>query len=92
MATRKANITKSIIDKLEPGEIVWDTRLSGFGVRCQKKAKVFVVKKYYRGKQRWHTLGTPSEAMTVAKARKKAETLLGQTGAKYPVFPGQCRF
>ena len=78
MATKKANITKPIVDKLKPGDVVWDTQTSGFGVRCQSKAKVFVLKKYYSGKQHWFSIGKQSEGVTVNDARKKAEVLLGQ--------------
>ena len=40
------NITKSVVDALKAGDIVWDTKLTGFGVRCQSNAsnKVFVFK------------------------------------------------
>lgn len=78
MATQKANITKTIVDKLKAGDTVWDTMLSGFGVRCQKKAKVYILKKFYNGKQHWFTIGKYSEGVTVTTARKKAGSILGQ--------------
>lgn len=78
MATRKEKITKTIVDKLQVGETVWDTELRGFGVRRQKKEKVYIYKKYYNGQQRWFSLGTPSEKMTVTKAREDAEIIIGK--------------
>lgn len=78
MATRKAKLSKTIVDKLEAGETVWDTELRGFGVRCQKKEKVYIYKKYYNGQQRWFSLGKPSEGMTVTKAREEAEKIIGK--------------
>ena len=77
MATRKVKINKTIIDGLKAGDTVWDTELSGFGVRCQKKSKVYVYKKFYNGQQRWFSLGQPSEGMTVAQARDAAEIIIG---------------
>lgn len=78
MATRKVKITKTTVDKLKVGETVWDTDTSGFGIRCQKKAKVYVLKKFYNGNQYWFSLGKPSEGMTVTEARDKAKKYLGQ--------------
>lgn len=78
MTTKKANITKTVVDRLKPGDVVWDTQTLGFGVRCQSKAKVYVLKKYYNGKQHWFSLGKQSEGITVNDARKKAEIYLGQ--------------
>ncbi|MBL4802237.1 MAG: tyrosine-type recombinase/integrase [Emcibacter sp.] len=87
MATRKLHITKTIVDQLLTGDTAWDTELSGFGIRCQKKAKVYVVKKFYDCKQHWFSIGKPSEGMTVATARKKAEIILGQIAdGKDPAF------
>lgn len=77
MATRKVKITKTIVDNIKAGDTIWDTELSGFGVRCQKVAKVYVLKKFYNGRQYWFSLGKPSEGMTVTKARQKAEIKLG---------------
>ena len=78
MATFKLSITKTVVDQLKMGDTVWDTKLSGFGVRCQKKAKVYFLKKRINGPQRWLTIGNHSDGMTVSSARKRAETLLGQ--------------
>lgn len=78
MATIKVKITKTIVDKLEAGDTVWDTELAGFGVRCQKRDKVYVYKKFYNGQQRWFSLGKPSEGMTVTKAREEAEIIIGK--------------
>jgi integrase len=77
MATYKAKITKTTVDKLKAGDTVWDTDLIGFGVRCQTKTKVYVYKKFYNGQQRWFSLGKPSEGMTVTKAREEAEIIIG---------------
>jgi len=77
MATRKAKITKTLVDKLIAGDTIWDTELKDFGVRCQKKAKVYIYKKFYNGQQHWFSLGKVDEGMTVKKAREKAEIFRG---------------
>ena len=41
----RAAITKSLVDKIEPGSIVWDTRVSGFGARRQRGPAVNYVLK-----------------------------------------------
>ena len=53
----KRRITKTVVDRLKPGEIVWDTEINGFGARCQKQAKVYVLTAREGGRQRWFTLG-----------------------------------
>jgi hypothetical protein len=44
---------------LEPGEIIWDSSLPGFGARRQRSKAVSYVL-FYRteeGRQRWYTIG-----------------------------------
>ena len=72
-------ITKRQVDALKPGGgILWDGAVKGFGVRCQRAAKVYVLKKRVRGKQRWFTIGEHGNPWTVEDARKKAQRLQGQ--------------
>lgn len=64
---------------LEPGEIVWDAAVPGFGARRQKDAVAYVLK--YRtaeGRQRWHTIGRHGAPWTPDMARAKAKELLGE--------------
>jgi len=64
------------IDKLGPGEIVWDELVTGFGIRRQKGTKVVYFLKYrYRGQQRWDTIGR-TDVLTLDEARKKAREIL----------------
>ena len=52
------NNSKRTVDALKPsGPIAWDRTVTGFGVRCQKKGKLIVLKRRVRGKQRWFTIG-----------------------------------
>lgn len=70
-------ITKRTVDALKPGELVWDAEVKGFGVRCQRAAKVYVLKTRVGGRQRWITIGRHGSPWTVEKARGKAMSLLG---------------
>jgi integrase len=76
MATGK--LTKSIVDALGPGEMFWDTSLSGFGVRRQTKAPHYLVRYYFAGRQRFMTIGRHGSPWTVETARRQAKQLLGQ--------------
>ncbi len=72
-----ARITKRTVDAAKPGPVVWDGEVSGFGLRCQRKARVYILKYRFRGKQRWYTIGKHGSPWTPGKARKEAQRLLG---------------
>jgi integrase len=71
-----AKISKSVVDKLEPGSLVWDTALCGFGVRRQLRHPHYIVRYRLDGKQRLVTIGRHG-AWTPETARRKAQELLG---------------
>ena len=73
----KRRITKTVVDRLKPGEIVWDTEINGFGARCQTQTKVYVLKAREGGRQRWFTLGRHGAPLTPDNARKEALSKLG---------------
>ena len=81
MSSRKTRITKRVVDALNAGEIVWDADVRGFGVRCQRRNKTYVLKTRIAGRQRWFTIGTHGSPWTVEKARKEAEVILGEVAA-----------
>ena len=72
-----AKITKRTVDGLGVGQTVWDSEIRGFGVRCQRQSKNFVVKYRHGGRQRWMTIGQHGSPWTVNKARERAKTILG---------------
>jgi integrase len=76
MATGK--ITKSLVDGIAPGQMVWDTALSGFGVRRQTRAPFYLVRYRHGSKQRYVTIGRHGSPWTVETARRRAKELLGQ--------------
>jgi integrase len=71
----KAAITKTVVDRIEAGTVVWDTRIPGFGARRQREAGGvhYVLKK----NDRWHTIGRHGAPFTVEMARAEALRLLG---------------
>lgn len=77
VTTRKAEITVSIVDGMQADSLVWDTKVAGFAVRCQTKAKVYCLKYRVGGRQRWFTIGRHGSPWTPETARKEARKLLG---------------
>jgi integrase len=69
-------ITKTVIDKLQAGEFVWDAEIKGFGCRCQKQGKVYFLKYRHGNRQRWYTIGRHGSPWTPQNARDKAIQLL----------------
>ena len=66
------------IAALQPGQVIWDGDVSGFGARRQIDAVSYVL--IYRtaeGRQRWHTIGRHGSPWTPDTARKEAKQLLG---------------
>ena len=70
-------ITKPFVDSLQPGEIGWDSEIKGFGVRCQRRDRVYVVKYRVAGRQRWLTIGKHGSPWTPDLARREARRVLG---------------
>jgi integrase len=69
-------ITKSAVDKLEPGAFLWDTSLVGFGARLQLRHVHYIVRYRFSGKQKLLTIGKHG-AWTPETARREAQRLLG---------------
>ena len=67
------------IKALRPGEVVWDSAVTGFGARRQKgEARTYFL--FYRtaeARQRWHTIGRHGAPWTPDTARDEARRLLG---------------
>lgn len=77
----KREITIEAVEGLEPGEVIWDSKTTGFMVRCQTKAKVYGIKYRFRGRQRWYVIGKHGAPWTPRTARDRAKELLGQVAA-----------
>ena len=77
MATRKARITNSVADSIQVGEMVWDTETTGFGLRRQKRDKIYIFNKRIKGVYRQFSIGKHGEPWTPKTARDKAKSYLG---------------
>ena len=71
-------ITKRLVEALKPGSIIWDTDVKGFGVRCQRRDKIYVLKTRTGGRQRWFSIGPHGSPWTPEKARTRAKRILGE--------------
>jgi integrase len=71
-------LTKNAVDRLNPGETAWDSDVRGFGVRRQRRDRVYVLKYRSGGKQRLYTIGLHGSPWTVETARNEAAQLWGE--------------
>lgn len=74
-------ITIKTVQSLQQGETIWDSETKGFGCRCQKQSKTFILK-YRDGKGRsarqyLYTIGKLGSPWTPDAARDEAKRLLG---------------
>jgi integrase len=77
MSSFRKRLTKTVIDEMKPGETVWDTKLAGFGVRCQRRDKMFIFKTRIGGRQRWITIGKFGQPWTVETAKERLKVIQG---------------
>lgn len=78
MATAK--LTKTLVDDMPVGAVIWDTDTRGLGVRRQADKPVFVLKLRVNKQQRFLTIGRFG-VFTVEQARTKAKALIGEAAA-----------
>jgi len=71
-----AKITKSVVDRLQPGSMVWDTTLVGFGARRQLRHVHYLLRYRMNGRQRFISIGR-NGTFTPDTARTEAKRLLG---------------
>lgn len=71
-------LTKTAVDDLPTGGVLWDQAVRGFGVRRQSRDPVFVLKARVNGRQRYLTIGRHGSPWTVDTARNEAKRLLGE--------------
>lgn len=74
-------ITLTVVKALEPGEVVQDVELKGFGVRRQRDAISYFVRKRIKGRLKRITIGRHGSPWTPETARKKAGALLQDIAA-----------
>ena len=71
-------ITKTRVDALPAGSVLWDADVRGFGVRRQRRDAVYILKYRANGKQRLYTIGPHGSPWTVERARNEAQRILGE--------------
>ena len=76
-----AKITLSVVKTLQPGSVVWDRDVKGFGVRRQRQAIKYILKSRIRVKDHWFTIGTHGAPWTPDTARQEAKRMLGEIAA-----------
>jgi integrase len=77
MPSIRKRITTEAVKAMKPGDIVWDTKLSGFGVRCQRRDRVFVYKTRINNRQRWFSIGKFGQPWTVDAAERRVRIIQG---------------
>ena len=93
IAAEKIEISNKSLDKIVPGDkprIVWDTRLTGFGIKVMPSGTLSFIVNYRadgggrKAPNRRMTIGRHGK-ISVAKARQKAQEILGEAaGGKDP--------
>jgi integrase len=77
-----AKITKSVVDRLQPGSMVWDTTTVGFGARKQLRHVHYLLRYRLNGRQRFHSIGRHGSPWSPDTARTEAKRLLGLVASK----------
>ncbi|SEB94077.1 tyrosine-type recombinase/integrase [Bradyrhizobium erythrophlei] len=76
----QAKILKTSVDKLEPGDILYDTEIKGFVARALPSGKVSYGFRYRNGggASKWLSLGIHGSAFTAEQARTLAKKRAGE--------------
>src|SRR5262249_3342789 len=74
-------ISIRVVERLAPGQIVWDSEVRGFGIRCQRTKKIYILKAAIAGQQRWFSIGEHGTPWTPHLARQEAQRLWGEIRA-----------
>lgn len=75
-AISSVRVTKTLVDRLKPGETLRDTDLRGFGVRRQQGAPIYFLQRKVHGRNRWFTIGPHGAPWTPDLARKRAHEIV----------------
>jgi len=75
-------ITKTAVERLQPGELLWDTAVVGFGARRQRRDAFYLLRYRLNGRQRFLTIGRHGSPWTPDTARGEAKRMLGIVAAR----------
>src|SRR5262245_53185279 len=70
-------ITKTTVDRLPVGALLWDQTVVGFGARRQRRDVFYLLRYRLNGRQRFITIGRHGSPWTPDTARNEARRLLG---------------
>lgn len=74
----RKRITAAAVDAMQPGDVIWDSEVRGFGVRYRARDRSYLVKTRVKGRQRILTIGRHGRgAWGPEGARREAIRLLG---------------
>jgi integrase len=74
-------ITLSVVKAMQPGDVIQDDELKGFGVRRQRDAISYFIRKRVKGQLKRITIGQHGSPWTPEKARKRAASILQDIAA-----------
>jgi integrase len=75
-------VTKSAVEQLGQGQLLWDQSLIGFGARRQRRHVFYLLRYRLNGTQRFITIGRHGSPWTPDSARNEARRLLGLVAAR----------
>jgi integrase len=78
---KSQRITVAVVKALQPGDVVQDSELKGFGVRRQQDVASYFVRKRVKGQLRRITIGRHGSPWTPETARKQAALFLQDIAA-----------
>ena len=87
----KGRISQRTVEKLSPGETLWDDSVRGFGVRKQKSLPVYVLKYRFKRRQRFVTIGPHGSPWTPEEARSEARSITRTARADHDRLLGEVR-
>src|SRR5262245_402337 len=70
-------ITKTAVDRLPAGALLWDQTVVGFGARRQRRDVFYLLRSRLNGRHRLITIGLHGSPWTPDTARNEAKRLLG---------------
>jgi integrase len=75
-------VTKTAVEHLGQGQLLWDQVVSGFGARRQRRDVFYLLRYRLNGRQRFITIGRHGSPWTPDTARTEAKRLLGLVASR----------
>ena len=75
-------VTKTAVERLGQGQLLWDQVVNGFGARRQRRDVFYLLRYRLNGRQRFITIGRHGSPWTPDAARNEARRLLGMVASR----------